>query len=139
MLHETCDATLDYRIPKDPFSLQLMHVALTQALLVLLIGIYLVRTTWFLFTGVFSVLTPVAGIVLLVCLFAFNRPPMPGTVWFYIVLATYLIGAVANLSLLFSSSPTYSNSTNYIFSWVSMLSFAVLGAMHLWLLFRPNP
>jgi hypothetical protein len=115
-----------------------MHVALTQTLLVLLIGIYLVRATWFLFTGVFSVLTPVAGIVLLVCLSAFNRPPVPGTAWFYVVLATYLIGALANLSLLFSSAPAYSNSTNYIFSWTSMLSFAALSVVHLWLIFRLN-
>jgi hypothetical protein len=105
---------------------------LTQALLVVLMGIYLVRATWFLFTGVFSPLTPVAALVLVICLVAFNRPPVPGSAWHVAFLAVCVLGAAANASLLFSTAPAYANPTNQAFSWVSLLCFACLAATLLW-------
>jgi hypothetical protein len=108
---------------------------IAQALLVLLIGIYFIRTTWFLFSGVFSPLTPVAAIVLTICLFAFHKLPAATGAWFYAVIAMCVIGAIANGLLLFSASPTYSNPTNHAFSMISMVSFILLGGTLLWSVF----
>jgi hypothetical protein len=102
-----------------------------QILLVILIGVYFIRTTWFLF-GVFSPLTPVAGIVLTMCLFAFHKPPTATGAWFYVVIAMCVVGAVANFSLLHSTSPAYQNPTNQAFSWTSMICFVLLAGTLLW-------
>jgi hypothetical protein len=107
-------------------------MVISQAILVVLIGIYFIRTTWFIFSGVFSPLTPVAAAVLVVCLISFHRLPTTPGFWFYLLLATCLAGAIANASLLFATSPIYSNPTNQAFSWVSMISFIVLGGLQLW-------
>ncbi|MGL5838963.1 MAG: hypothetical protein ACRCY3_10730 [Sphingorhabdus sp.] len=104
---------------------------LAQILLVILIGVYFIRTTWFLF-GVFSPLTPVAGIVLTICLLAFHKPPTATGAWFYTVIAMCVIGAIANFTLLYSTSPTYQNPTNQAFSWTSMISFVLLAGTLLW-------
>ena len=102
-----------------------------KTLLVILIGVYFIRTTWF-FWGVFSPLTPVAGIVLIICLFAFHKPPTATGAWFYAVIAMCVIGAIANFSLLHSTSPTYQNPINQAFSWASMISFVLLAGTLLW-------
>jgi hypothetical protein len=105
--------------------------AFAHVLLVILIGVYFIRASWFLF-GVFSPLTPVAGIVLTMCLFAFHKLPTSMGAWFSAVIAMCVIGAIANFSLLFSASPTYRNPTNQAFSATSMITFVLLGATLLW-------
>jgi hypothetical protein len=98
-----------------------------QALLVILIGIYFIRTSWFLFSDMLSPLTPVAGIVLVACLFAFHRPPTTLSLWFWALMAICVAGAIANASLLFSASPIYANPTNTAFSMISLGCFVLLG------------
>jgi hypothetical protein len=100
---------------------------IAQALLVILIGIYFIRTSWFLFIGQFSPLTPVAAIVLVTCLFAFHRPPTTLSQWYWALIAMCVAGAIANASLLFVSSPIYSNPTNTAFSMISLGCFVLLG------------
>jgi hypothetical protein len=100
---------------------------IAQALLVVLIGIYFIRTSWFLFIGQFSPLTPVAAIVLFMCLFAFHRPPTTLSLWLWALLAMCVLGAIANASLLFVSSPIYANPTNMAFSMISLGCFILLG------------
>jgi hypothetical protein len=107
-----------------------------KILLVILIGVYFIRTTWF-FWGVFSPLTPVAGIVLTICLFAFHKPPTETGAWFYGVIAMCVVGAIANFSLLYSTAPAYQNPTNQAFSWTSMISFLLLAGTLLWQQFGP--
>jgi hypothetical protein len=109
-----------------------------KALLVVLIGIYFIRSTWFLFTGVFNPLTPVAAIVLTVCLFAFHKWPTATGAWFYALVGVCVAGAIANGSLLFATSPTHPNPTNDVFSLVSMVSFILLGGWLLWSVFGPS-
>jgi hypothetical protein len=108
-----------------------MIIVIPKILLVILIGIYAIRTSWFLFSGVFSPLTPVAAIVFVICLFAFHRPPETTGTWFYSLVAIYVIGAIANASLLFSTAPVYSNTTNMTFSAVSLTCFIILGLMQI--------
>jgi hypothetical protein len=106
---------------------------IAQALLVLLIGFYFIRTTWFLFSGgMFSPLTPVAAIVRTIRLFAFHKLPTAAGGWFYALIAVCVLGAIANGSLLFSTAPTYLNPTNHAFSMISMVSFILLGGTLLW-------
>jgi hypothetical protein len=100
---------------------------IAQALLIILMGIYFVRTSWFLFSGKFSPLTPVAAIVLITCLFAFHRPPTTLSLWFWALIAMCVAGAIANASLLFVSSPIYANPINRAFSMISLGCFVMLG------------
>jgi hypothetical protein len=101
---------------------------IAQALLIILMGIYFVRTSWFLFSGQFSPLTPVAAIVLIACLFAFHRPPTTLSPWFWALIAMCVLGAIANASLLFVGSPIYANPTNRMFSIISLGCFVTLGS-----------
>jgi hypothetical protein len=109
---------------------------ITQALLVVLIGIYSIRSSWFLFSGQFSPLTPVAAAVLVLCLFAFHRPPTSVSLWFWAVMAVCLAGAIANATLLFSTSPIYSNPTNTAFSAISLGCFILLAGNLGWTIMR---
>jgi hypothetical protein len=52
-----------------------MIVVIPKILLVILIGIYAIRTGWFLFSGIFSPLTPVAAIVFVICRLHFTARP----------------------------------------------------------------
>ena len=62
-------------------------------------------------------MTPVAAIVLTIeALFAFHKPPTGMGAWFYVVIAMCVVGAIANFSLLYSTSPAYQNPTNQAFS-----------------------
>jgi hypothetical protein len=100
---------------------------IAQALLVILIGIYFIRTSWFLFSDMLSPLTPVAAVVLITCLFAFHRPPTSLSLWFWGLMAICVLGAITNATLLFSASPMYSNPTNTAFSAISLGCFVLLG------------
>jgi hypothetical protein len=111
-------------------------IALSKALLVVLIGIYTIRTSWFIFSGSLSPLTPVAAIVLILCVISFHRLPMEAGTWLYVLLAMCGIGAVANASLLFSTSPNYANPTNLAFSAISLGCFILLGGIQLWSVLR---
>jgi hypothetical protein len=115
-----------------------MSLILPKILLVILIGIYTIRTSWFLFSGIFSPLTPVAAAVLVICLFAFHRPPETPGIWFYALIVTCVAGAIANGMLLFSTAPAYSNATNMIFSAVSLTCFILLAAMQIMAIGRAN-
>lgn len=108
-----------------------MMIVIPKILLVILIGIYAIRTSWFLFSGIFSPLTPVAAIVFVICLFAFHQSPETTGTWFYILIATCVLGAIANASLLFVTAPVYSNATNMTFSAVSLACFIALGLMQI--------
>jgi hypothetical protein len=106
---------------------------IAQPLLVVLIGIYFIRSTWFLFSReMLSPLTPVAAIVMVICLCAFHKLPAAAGAWFFVVVATCVLGAIANGLLLFATAPTYSNPVNHAFSLISMVSFILLGASLLW-------
>jgi hypothetical protein len=65
-------------------------------------------------------------------LFAFHKLPTATGWWFYAVIGMCVAGAIANFTLLRSTSPTYDNPTNQAFSWTSMISFLLLGATLLW-------
>jgi hypothetical protein len=103
-----------------------VKLAITQSILVILSGIYAVRASWFIFSGVFSPLTPVAAIVLVLCLTLFHRPPIEPGIWLYVVLMGCVIGAIANSMLLFSTHEIYSNLTNRTFSIISVASWISL-------------
>ena len=105
---------------------------LAKAFLVVLLGIYAVRSTWFLFSDMLSPLTPVAMAVFVLCLFIFHRPPATAGLWFYAVIAACAVGVVANATLLFSTSPTYQNPTNQMFSMVSVACFIGLAVAQAW-------
>jgi hypothetical protein len=107
-------------------------IALSKALLVILIGIYAIRSTWFIFSGSFSPLTPVAAAVLILCIISFHRLPLEIGTWFYVLISICVLGAIANASLLFSTSPIYANPTNMTFSAISLGCFVLLGAVQLW-------
>jgi hypothetical protein len=104
-------------------------VLLLKAFLVVLIGVYAIRASWFLFSGTFSPLTPVAMAVLVLFLFVFHRPPQALGVWFSVCIAACVVGVVANTVLLFVSSPIYNNTVNQAFSVVSLISFLAVGAL----------
>jgi hypothetical protein len=107
-------------------------IVISKALLVILIGIYTIRSSWFIFSGNFSPLTPVAAIVLVLCMMTFHRLPLAFGGWFYLVIAMCVMGAIANASLLFATSPTYTNPTNFVFSATSLGCFILLGGIQLW-------
>jgi hypothetical protein len=104
-------------------------IALSKSLLVILIGIYAIRSSWFIFSGIFSPLTPIAAIVLVLCVIAFHTPPSSIGPWFFTLLATFAVGAVANFLLLFASGEASADPVNRAFSLVSMLCFLALGAI----------
>jgi hypothetical protein len=103
-----------------------VKLAITQSILVILSGIYTIRASWFIFSGIFSPLTPVAVIVLALCITLFHRPPTDPGIWLYVVLVGCVIGAIANSMLLFSPHDAYSNPTNRAFSIISVVSWVSL-------------
>lgn len=103
-----------------------MKLAIVQSVLVILSGIYVIRASWFIFSGIFSPLTPVAAIVLVLCITLFHRPPIEPGIWLYVVLMGCVIGAIANGILLFSTHEIYSNLTNRTFSIISVVSWIFL-------------
>jgi glucose uptake protein GlcU len=106
--------------------------ALTQATLVVLTGMYAVRASWFLFSGVLSPLTPVAVACVTACVYLFHRAPtQPGT-YLWAVMIGCVIGAIANAVLLTSADPAYRNATNLMFSGLSTVLWLALAAL-LWL------
>ncbi len=105
---------------------------LMKAVLVVLIGMYAIRASWFLFSGVLSPLTPIAAAVLMLCIVIFHRPPQSLGLWFVAVLTACLIGAIANAALLVSTSPLYHNPTNTAFSWASLTGFVLLAVAVCW-------
>ncbi len=104
-------------------------IILSKALLVVLIGIYAIRSSWFIFSGNVSPLTPVAAAVLVLRIISFHRLPLEVGTWFYVVIGMCVAGAFANASLLFVSSPIYANPTNIAFSAISLGCFVLLGAV----------
>lgn len=113
-----------------------MKLVMTQSILVILSGIYAIRSSWFIFSGIFSPLTPVAVIVLVLCVVLFHRPPETPGLWLYVVTTGCVLGAIANGMLLFSHHEAYSNPTNRVFSLVSVVSWIVLFCVYLPILFR---
>jgi hypothetical protein len=106
---------------------------LTQCALVLLIGIYAIRSTWFLFSGgALTPLTPVAAVIVVLCVFLFHRAPTQTSPYLWGVLAACAVGAVANAMLLTSTAPAYRSATNMTFSAVSVALWIAL-ALLLWL------
>lgn len=112
-----------------------MKLAITQSILVIFSGIYAIRASWFIFSGIFSPLTPVAAIVLVLCITLFHRPPIEPGIWLYVVLVGCVIGAIAN-SILFFSSHEGSNPTNRAFSVISVVSWVFLCAIYAPVLIR---
>jgi hypothetical protein len=103
-----------------------MIAGLSKAVLVLLIGIYAIRSSWFLF-GVVSPLTPVAMAVLALCITLFHRPPTEIGWWFGAVIAACIVGAIAN-----------ADPTNRLFSMISLGAFVAYGLLQSWaILARP--
>jgi hypothetical protein len=97
-----------------------------NAALAVLCGVYAIRATWFLFSGYFSPLTPVAAAVLVFCIVLFHKPPTVTGAWFYSVIGICVVALVANAILLFVAHEAYSNKTNQMFSAVSVIAWAVL-------------
>jgi ABC-type polysaccharide/polyol phosphate export permease len=114
-----------------------MQEIFIRSLLVVLIGIYAIRSSWFIFSGIFSPLTPVATGVLVLCIILFHRPPTePGT-WLYIVIFGSIAGAIVNGLLIFSSKATYSNPTNQVFSVISLVGWLILAIIYSSVLINP--
>jgi hypothetical protein len=107
-------------------------IVLSKGLLVVLIGIYAIRSSWFVFSGSFSPLTPVAAAVMVLCIISFHRLPLELGMWFYVLMFVCVAGAIANASLLFATSPNYANPTNMAFSAISLGCFLLLAAVQLW-------
>jgi hypothetical protein len=105
--------------------------ALTQSVLVLLIGIYAIRASWFMFSGSVSPLTPVAAAIVVLCVFLFHRAPTQAGPLLWSVFAACAIGAIANALLLTSVAPAYRNPTNMAFSALSVALWLALGLL-LW-------
>jgi hypothetical protein len=113
-----------------------VKLAITQSILVILSGIYAIRASWFIFSGIFSPLTPVAAIVLVLCITLFHRPPIETGIWLYVVLVGCVVGAIANGMLLFSTHEAYSNLTNRAFSIISVVSWVCLCVIYIPILIR---
>jgi hypothetical protein len=114
-----------------PRPIVMIH-ALTQSALVLLIGIYAIRASWFLFSsGALTPLTPVAAAIVGLCVYLFHRAPTQTGPFLWGVLAACAVGAIANALLLTSTSPAYRNPTNMTFSALSVALWIAL-ALLLW-------
>jgi hypothetical protein len=114
-----------------------MQDIFVRSLLVILTGIYAIRSSWFIFSGIFSPLTPVAVVVLGLCIILFHRPPTePGT-WLYIVIFGSIAGAIANGMLLLSTKEAYSNPINQVFSGISLIGWTVLAIIYSAILINP--
>lgn len=110
---------------------------LLQSLLVVLTGIYAIRSSWFIFSGNFSPLTPVATIVLGLCIVLFHRPPTESGTWLYVVVFGSIAGALANGLLLFSTKEAYTNPTNQVFSVISLIGWLILAVVYGTILLDP--
>lgn len=108
---------------------------IAKMLLIVLIGIYAVRASWFFFTGQLSPLTPVAAVVLGLCIYLFNRLPEAPGLWLYAVLGACAIGTLVNGSLFFATSPLYRNPTNFAFNAACMLCFVGVAVERLWVIY----
>jgi hypothetical protein len=109
----------------------MFHV-LIQIVLTALVGMYAIRSTWFLFSGIISPLLPVAAAACALCIYLFHRPPVAPGMFLWIVVGLCLAGAVANGALLTSTAPAYRDPTNFVFSAASAVLWLVLPVL-LWL------
>jgi hypothetical protein len=106
-----------------------MIYAMTQATLVVLIGMYAIRASWFLFNGLWSPLTPVAAACVVLCVYLFHRAPVQPGPYLWTVVAACVVGAIANAVLLTSTAPAYRNATNLMFSGTSAFLWLALAVL----------
>ena len=99
-----------------------------KLLLTILVGIYTIRGSWFLFSGHVSPLTPVAAIVAVLCVVFFHRPPQSFGLWYGVVIGVCVVAMIANGALLFAESPLYRNTINTAFCWTCIGAFGLYAA-----------
>jgi hypothetical protein len=112
----------------------MLHV-LIQSALVILAGVYAIRSASFLFEGQFELLTPVAALAFVFSIAVFYRPPATQGIWFYLVLAACLAGFVANTLLLIYPDKEHESTTNLAFSAISIAGWAIVGLSFAWSVF----
>jgi hypothetical protein len=105
-----------------------MLLILTQAVLVVLVGVYAMRASADLFVRQpFQPLMILAALAFVFALVLFHRPPIAVGPWLYLVLIACVAGTIVNGFLYFAPDQAHATPTNMAFSAVSIVGWAALG------------
>jgi hypothetical protein len=108
-----------------------MTLFVSKALLVVLLGIYAIRASDFLFTRArFQPLTFVAAAVVVIALALFHRPPVAHGAWLITAILVCLTAVLANTMLLIQPDEAHSSSIDKAFSAISVAAWSLLAAMY---------
>jgi hypothetical protein len=103
-----------------------MQMIVSQAILVVLAGIYAMRASSALFKGSFSPLSLLAGFIFIFSVVLFHKPPSSPGIWLYFVMVMCFAGALFNAKLLFYPDALHSDFTAMAFSATSMIGWGIL-------------
>jgi hypothetical protein len=111
--------------------------AISQAVLVVLAGVYAMRIGADVFETGFAPLSLLAAFAFVMCVVFFYRWPAEPGLWLAISMSLCLLGVVVNASLYLFPDPDHSSQTALAFSAVSVLGWGILlGRMVLTLINR---
>jgi hypothetical protein len=103
-------------------------MTLIQTILVILIGVYAMRTASVIFIREpFDPLMIVAAAAFVFSLCVFHQPPASSGKWSIAVVVLCAIGCVANIFLFLKPDKAHSDPTNMTFSAVSVIGWAIVG------------
>jgi hypothetical protein len=105
-----------------------MLLTLTQITLVILIGVYAMRTASVIFIREpFDPLMIVAAAAFVFSILVFHQPPTTSGKWSISIVVLCTIGCVANIFLFLKPDKTHSDPTNMTFSAISVVGWAIVG------------
>jgi hypothetical protein len=108
-----------------------MLLIVSQAMLVLLVGVYAMRATSVLFVRqAFHPLMILAAAAFVFALVLFHRPPSAVGTWLYVSIAACVLGAIVNAILYFAPDRTHATPTNLAFSASTGIAWAVLAGVY---------
>jgi RsiW-degrading membrane proteinase PrsW (M82 family) len=111
---------------------------LTQASLVLMAGIYAIRSTYTTLGGeAFSPLSLLAALVFALVFFLFYRLNRVNGKRLYVVIGLCIVGMAVNGVLLFAPGASHANLTNSMFSATCVLGWGIVAAFSMQKLYRP--